>query len=506
MNSAAYQPDIQLRAVVQAYADVLMDPTVGDPTSPSIVVPTLKFADVEKDVMFGLSLLTAQDNDVSVDAVLDAVHNAEADLQESLAAGFASIISLQIGVHQEDLQDAVDAAKKALAVAKSTLAALQGQATSLQNQLTTARATGTQLHDAGQAQYQQYQAALADAQFWDSLTAIFKVVTSVASIFSNPSAAVGGLLGTIQDVVEHGLDSLAGQLQTFTQNMAQAIVGVVDHLKDNFLSDPVGTLRDILGKVEALQGLDLKDIGDELQKLTGIALPTDLASLEGDVAKAAGKVGDLVAQAVGIQNGSAVAVASFVSAAASVESWSKGVDTQFNGQCGASKGGVKSACEAYQGTLQQQAISNKLQLSLSHDLSAIHEQSAKATMQVLGTQQTVTDLMQQGIRWQKVLNDAAAQTKTVEEQVEEARRAASLITMQKGHARNLARMQIGIQLMTKMVQYCQLLRYAYPAYGDIVDPPLCGLLQGGKFNLAFRADQNLAQAAIALFDLREGAA
>eukprot|EP00850_Spirogloea_muscicola_P026769 SM010184S09159 [mRNA] locus=s10184:2:406:- [translate_table: standard] len=46
MNSAAYQPDIQLRAVVQAYADVLMDPTVGDPGSPSIVVPTLKFADV----------------------------------------------------------------------------------------------------------------------------------------------------------------------------------------------------------------------------------------------------------------------------------------------------------------------------------------------------------------------------------------------------------------------------------------------------------------------------
>eukprot|EP00850_Spirogloea_muscicola_P026508 SM007923S22525 [mRNA] locus=s7923:49:659:- [translate_table: standard] len=78
--------------------------------------------------------------------------------------------------------------------------------------------------------------------------------------------------------------------------------------------------------------------------------------------------------------------------------------------------------------------------------------------------------------------------------------------MQKGHVRNLARMQIGIQLMTKMVQYCQLLRYAYPAYGDIVDPPLCGLLQGGKFNLAFRVDQNLAQAAIALFDLREGAA
>eukprot|EP00850_Spirogloea_muscicola_P016549 SM000135S26993 [mRNA] locus=s135:153893:158121:+ [translate_table: standard] len=56
---------------------------------------------------------------------------------------------------------------------------------------------------------------------------------------------------------------------------------------------------------------------------------------------------------------------------------------------------------------------------------------------------------------QKVLNDAAAHTKAVEEQVEEARRAASLITMQKGHARNLARMQIGIQLMTKMVQYCQ---------------------------------------------------
>eukprot|EP00850_Spirogloea_muscicola_P019592 SM000194S04828 [mRNA] locus=s194:199628:201345:- [translate_table: standard] len=67
-------------------------------------------------------------------------------------------------------------------------------------------------------------------------------------------------------------------------------------------------------------------------------------------------------------------------------------------------------------------------------------------------------------------------------------------------------MQIGIQLMTKMVQYCQLLRYAYPAYGDIVEPPLCGLLQGGKFNLAFRVDQNLAQAAIALFDLREAAA
>eukprot|EP00850_Spirogloea_muscicola_P026993 SM013616S00008 [mRNA] locus=s13616:1:135:- [translate_table: standard] len=45
MNSTAYQPDIQLRAVVQAYADVLMDPTVGDPGAPSIVVPTLKFAD-----------------------------------------------------------------------------------------------------------------------------------------------------------------------------------------------------------------------------------------------------------------------------------------------------------------------------------------------------------------------------------------------------------------------------------------------------------------------------
>eukprot|EP00850_Spirogloea_muscicola_P024196 SM000474S16677 [mRNA] locus=s474:11762:14291:+ [translate_table: standard] len=212
---------------------------------------------------------------------------------------------------------------------------------------------------------------------------------------------------------------------------------------------------------------------------------------------------------VDLQRGSATNVVNFLSAQSAVDSWSQSVHTQFNGQCDAAQGPVKAACETYQGTLLQQGIKNKLQLSLIHDLHAVFEQSAQATLDILGSQQTVTNLMQQGLRWQHVLDDRVAHHGVVLQQLEEARRAAYAVTAERGRARDPARLQIGVPLMIKMIDYCQLLRYIFPNYGPIVDRPLCGLVVNGRFNLKYGTATKLAAAVRgpdALFNLRSDAA
>eukprot|EP00850_Spirogloea_muscicola_P017201 SM000145S00818 [mRNA] locus=s145:381534:383400:+ [translate_table: standard] len=203
----------------------------------------------------------------------------------------------------------------------------------------------------------------------------------------------------------------------------------------------------------------------DFQEATGSDLPADLASLQGDASKAVGRVEDYISQAVDLQRGSATNVAP-----------------------------VNAACETDQGTLLQQGINNKLQLSLINDLHAVFDQSVQATFDVLGSQQTVTNLMQQGLRWQHVLDDRAAHHGVVLQQFEEARRAAYAVTAERSRARDLARFQIGVPLIIKMIDYCQLLHYIFPNYGPIVDRPLCGLVVNGRFNLKYGTATTLAAA------------
>eukprot|EP00850_Spirogloea_muscicola_P026127 SM005713S18739 [mRNA] locus=s5713:357:968:+ [translate_table: standard] len=66
-NSSSWQADYQLRALANSYADLVLNPATGDPNQPAVVIPTLRFQDVERDVMFGLSLLVNQDSDRAID-------------------------------------------------------------------------------------------------------------------------------------------------------------------------------------------------------------------------------------------------------------------------------------------------------------------------------------------------------------------------------------------------------------------------------------------------------
>eukprot|EP00850_Spirogloea_muscicola_P023908 SM000405S15257 [mRNA] locus=s405:1112:2992:- [translate_table: standard] len=76
--------------------------------------------------------------------------------------------------------------------------------------------------------------------------------------------------------------------------MADKLANVLQGLVDNFLADPVGSLRTVLDKVEALQGADLASIFGLLDSATGGALSVDLTGLEGVVSDAVGTVEEIV--------------------------------------------------------------------------------------------------------------------------------------------------------------------------------------------------------------------
>eukprot|EP00850_Spirogloea_muscicola_P001532 SM000005S17329 [mRNA] locus=s5:1431783:1436099:- [translate_table: standard] len=508
-RNPSWQPDTHLRALIRSYTAALHDPAIGDPNVPSIVVPTFKLDDVEEEVDATISLLQAQDADANTDITLNALHDAEAHIRTSIEDGFNDMTELVIGVETSNIEIAVQSAKQSLTAARSTLAARQSQATSLKDQLATAKSEGERLNNLAAVNYEDLQHAIADASFWSTLTTIFKVATSVASACYNPAGAAGGLLSSAGSALADGGLSLADELSEFASHMLEKLGDAFQGLVNSFVDDPIHTLGVVLDAVEALQGKDLMRFATDFQEATGSDLPADLASLQGDASKAVGRVQDYIRQAVDLQRGSATNVVNFLSAQSAVDSWSQSVHTQFNGQCDAAQGPVKAACETYQGTLLQQGINNKLQLFLIHDLQAVFEQSAQATMDVLGSQQTVTNLMQQGLRWQHVLDDRAAHHGVVLQQLEEARRAAYAVTAERSRARDLARLQIGVPLMIKMIDYCQLLRYIFPNYGPIVDRPLCGLVVNGRFNLKYGTATNLAAAVRgpdALFNLRSDAA